>query len=325
VIERVPHDDYARPAEPAWRGMDWSAYERDARIAGRRLHYLDVGEGDPAFVLVHGMGGRWQHWLETIPALAARGRVLALDLPGFGGSEPPAGGVSLHGFADTAAELARTLEIERVVLVGHSMGGPIALRFAARHPELAEAIVLVSGAVYQFSALLGLREVLRFARERPRETAAIAMELATAGIPTPAPLRRLVVGSRALRRLFLSPYVLDPATLPDDAASVIVDGAGARGVFPTARAIGRSDPREGIDAVRCPILSIATEHDRIAPLPDTEALDRDLPGARTVALKGAGHMPMLERPRAFNAQLPRFAGDQPARQERRAENAPLTA
>jgi pimeloyl-ACP methyl ester carboxylesterase len=255
------------------------------------------------------MGGRWQHWLETIPSLAARGRVLALDLPGFGRSEPPAAGVSLDGFADGAAELAETLEIERVVLVGHSMGGPIAVRFAARHPELAEAIVLVSGAVYQFSALLGLRDVLRFARERPRETAAIAMELATAGLPAPAPLRRLVVVSRALRRLFLSPYVLDPLALPDDAASLIVDGAGAHGVFPTARAIGRSDPRDGIGAVRCPILSLATEHDRIAPLPDTEALDRDLADAQTVVLEGAGHLPMLERPRAFNAQLLRFAGE----------------
>lgn len=310
MIEHVPLEgDYARPAEPGWRGTDWSAYERDALIAGRRMRYVDAGAGGRAFVLIHGMGGRWQHWVETIPSLAGDGRVLALDLPGFGESEPPAAGVSIDGFADGVAELAEALEIERVVLVGHSMGGPIALRFAARHPELAEAIVLVSGAVYQFSALLGLRDVPRFARERPRETLAIAMEIATAGLPAPAPLRRLVVREPLLRRVFLSPYVLDPSALPDDAASLVVDGAGARGVFPTARAIGRSNPRDGIDAVRCPILSLATEHDRIAPLPDTEALDRDLPGARTVVLEGAGHLPMLERPGAFNAELLRFAGE----------------
>jgi pimeloyl-ACP methyl ester carboxylesterase len=89
VIERVPlADDYGRPAEPAWRGTDWSAYERDNVIAGRRLHYLEAGGADRAFVLVHGMGGRWQHWLETIPALVDQGRVLALDLPGFGRRTP---------------------------------------------------------------------------------------------------------------------------------------------------------------------------------------------------------------------------------------------
>lgn len=308
MIERVPVDGgYARPAEPAWRRTDWSAREHDAVVGGRRLRYLDTGHGDRAFVLVHGMGGRWQHWLEAIPTLAKQGRVLALDLPGFGRSESPAAGTSLDGFAAAAAELVTSLGIERVVFVGHSMGGPIALRFAARHPELADGIVLVAGAVLQFSDVLGLRGMPRFVRERQRETAAIAMEIATAGLPAPAPLRRLVVRSQALRRVFLSPYVLDPPALPADTAALIVDGAGARGVFPTVRAIGRSNPRQGLADVRCPILSLAAEHDRIAPLGDTELLDAELSGVRTVVLEGCGHMPMLERPTAFNAQVVRFA------------------
>ncbi len=313
MIERVLlDDDYGRPAEPGWRGTDWADHERDLLIRRRRLHFLDAGGYDSrAFVLVHGMGGRWQHWLETIPALAEHGRVLALDLPGFGRSESPLAGPSLDGFADVVAMLADSVGVERVVLVGHSMGGPIALRFAARYPQLAEAIVLVGGAVYQFSDLLGIRRVLRYAARRPRETVAIAGEIATAGLPAPSWLRRLVVRTPALRRLLLAPYVLDPMAIPDDAASLIVDGAGARGVFPTARAIGRSDPREGIEAVRCPILSLAADGDRIAPLADTEAFDRDVPRARTVVVQGSGHMVMLERARAFNAQLLEFAGGLP--------------
>ncbi|MEA2445009.1 MAG: hypothetical protein QOJ12_2301 [Thermoleophilales bacterium] len=299
--------DYGQPATPAWRGTDWRTNERDAIVAGRRLHYLDAGSGERCFVLVHGMGGRWQHWLETIPALAEHGRVLALDLPGFGGSEAPAAGTSLDGFADAAAELARELGVRRVVLAGHSMGGPIAIRFAARHPGSAEAIVPVAGAVYQFSALLGLRDVVRFAVQRPRETAAIAMEIATAGLPTPAPVRRLVVRSPRLRKLFLSPYLLDPLAVPADAAQLIIDGAGARGVLPTVRAIARSDPRAGINAVRCPILALAGDGDRIAPLSDTEAFQRDVPRAQTVVLQGCGHMLMLERPRVFNRELIDFA------------------
>jgi len=299
--------DYARPAVPGWRGRDWAAHERDALVSYRRLHYVDAGAGQLPFVLVHGMGGRWQHWLETIPALAEHGRVLALDLPGFGQSESPAAGVSLDGFADAAAELIRGLGIERVVLVGHSMGGPIALRFASRHADLAEAIVLVGGAVFQFSALLGLRDIAHFIRRRPHESAAIAAEVATAGLPAPAAVRRMIASSRLLRRAFLAPYVLDPVALPSDGASLIVDGAGARGVLPTAKAIGRSDPREGIDAVRCPILSIAADRDRIAPLPDTETFQREVPHARTVVLEGCGHMAMLERPQAFNTQLLAFA------------------
>ncbi len=308
MIERIAvEDDYARPASPGWRGRDWSACERDAIVAARRLHYLDTGSGERTFVLVHGMGGRWQHWLETIPSLAEHARVLAIDLPGFGQSEPPAAGASLDGFADAVAELIGDLGIERAVFVGHSMGGPIALRFASRHPDLAEAIVLVCGAVFQFSALLGLREILRFVAERPRESVAIAAEIATAGLPAPAGLRRLIASSPRLRRLFLAPYVFDPASLPSESAALIVDGAGAPGVLPTARAIGRSDPREGTEAVSCPILSIAAEHDRIAPLADTEAFQDEVPRARTVVLEGCGHMAMLERAEAFNAQLLAFA------------------
>jgi pimeloyl-ACP methyl ester carboxylesterase len=304
-IERVPADaDYGAAAEPGWRGFGWSASERDALIAGRRVRYLDVGEGqERAFVLVHGMGGRWQHWLETIPSLAQHGRVLAIDLPGFGRSESPAAPPSLDGFADIAAELARSLGIERVVLIGHSMGGPIAVRFAARHPGLVEAIALVAGAVYQFSDLLGARRVPYWLAARPRETAAIATELLTAGLPAPAALRRLIVRTPALRRMVLSPYVMDPNALPADVISLVVDGAGARGVLPTVAAISRSDAREDMDQVSCPVLSIAGDRDRIVPLADTEALRRDMPAAHSVVLEGCGHMLMLERPEAFNRRL----------------------
>ncbi|MGI8579341.1 MAG: alpha/beta fold hydrolase [Solirubrobacteraceae bacterium] len=311
MIERVPVEtDYGTPAELGWRQTDWTAHERDASVAGRRLHYLDAGEGDRCFVLVHGMGGRWQHWLEAIPTLARHGRVLAIDLPGFGGSERVSR-PSLDGFADAAAALARQLGEQRVMLVGHSMGGPIAVRFAARHADIAEAIVLVGGATYQFSELLGLRNVMRFAVQRPRETVAIATEIATAGVPAPPSLRRLIVRSPRLRKLVLAPYVLDPVALPADAAALIVDGAGAPGVLPAVRAIARADPRAGIDAVRCPIFSLAAGEDRIVPLADTQAFQREVPRARTVVFDGCGHMPMLERPRAFNTELVKFVESLP--------------
>ncbi|MGI8622367.1 MAG: alpha/beta fold hydrolase [Solirubrobacteraceae bacterium] len=307
MIDRVPGAaDYGMHAEPGWLQTDWSTFERDAILAGRRLHYLDAGAGERCFVLVHGMGGHWQHWLEAIPTLAEHGRVLALDLPGFGRSQRAAAGASLDGFADAAAVLARQLGEQRIVLVGHSMGGPITVRFAARHANLAEAIVLVGGATYQFSALLGLRNVVRFAVQRPRETVAIATEIATAGLPAPAPLRRLIVRSARLRKLVLAPYVLRPAALPADVAQLIVDGAGASGVLPAVRAVARADPRAGLDEVRCPILSLAAGDDRIVPLADTEAFQRDVPRARTVVFDGCGHMPMLERPQAFNTELVNF-------------------
>ena len=312
MIGWVPADgDYGKPAAPGWRDRDWSRHEHDSTIAGRRLHYLDVGTGDRVFVLVHGMGGRWQNWLENIPALAAHGRVIALDLPGFGHSQPPEGRVTLEGFADTAAELVRSLGIGSAVFVGHSLGGQVALRVGSRHPHLAEAVVSVGGAIYQFGDLLAMRGVLRLTLTRPRETAAIVAEILTAGLPSPGWLRRCVAASSLLRRVILAPYVLHPAALTADAAALIVDGAGASGVYPTTRAVARSNLSAGMPGADCPILSLAAERDRIAPLRDTYRLQRELPDARTIVLEGCGHMLMLERPQAFNAELLSFAAALP--------------
>lgn len=315
AIESVPlAGDYGASAEPEWRRLDWAARERELMVEGRRVRFVELGDGDgdAGFVLVHGLAGHWRHWVETLPRLARLGRVVALDLPGFGASDRlPASEVSLAGFADVAASVCRERGIERAVFVGHSMGGPIALQFASRHPDLARAIVLAAGAVYQFSALLGLRHVVRYARTRPRETAATAAEVVTGALPAPAHARGLVVHRPRPRRLFLAPYVHRPLAIPADVAEVIVGGGGSPGVLPTARAIGRSDPRAGLGEVSCPILAIGGREDRIAPPGDLAAFARDAPAAETVLLDGCGHMLMLERPRAFNDRVADFAASLP--------------
>lgn len=314
MIETVSvADDYGQPASPDWRETDWSTHERDLLVNDRRVHYVEAGEGSTGFILVHGLGARWQFWLETLPFLARRGRVIALDLPGFGRSEQAARPVSLDGFVDTAAELCRAVGLESVVFFGHSMGGPIAVRFAARHPDLARAIVLVGGAVYTFSSLLGLPNVVRLARTRPRETTATFSDALTIGIPLPQWLLRLMAERPLLRRVALLPYVHRLASLRVDTAKLIVEGAGAPGVAPTVRAIGRAaDPFEGLTDVGCPIMSIGGRHDYITPPADVEAFERDAPGTTSVLLEGCGHVMMLERPGAFNSQLERFLTELPA-------------
>jgi pimeloyl-ACP methyl ester carboxylesterase len=310
MIETIPaNGDYGLPATPDWRDGEWSICERQVEIAGRRLTFAEVGEGSRALVLIHGMGGRWQHWLETIPFLAQHGRVLALDLPGFGNSELPIGGISLDGYADTAAALCRAMGVEQAMVLGHSMGGPIALRFATRHESLTEAIVLVAGATDTFNAVLGLRATARLALQKPKKTAATLTEVLTVGIPTPRVLQRLIVARQWLRRALLWPYMHRARAIPADSLALMLGGTGTRGVFPAARAIGRSDPRQGLTDVRCPILSIGARHDHICPPADLEAWARVIPNARTVLLEDCGHMLMLERPRTFNDQVERFLCD----------------
>src|SRR6478672_5859249 len=92
--------DYGVPAEPGWRGLDWPSLTHSAEIAGRKVNYVSIGEGDRAVVFVHGLGGCWQNWLENLPAAAAAGyRAIALDLPGFGRSEMPDEPISITSYA----------------------------------------------------------------------------------------------------------------------------------------------------------------------------------------------------------------------------------
>jgi pimeloyl-ACP methyl ester carboxylesterase len=310
MIKTIPaNGDYGLPATPDWREGEWSIYEQQVEIGGRRLNFAEIGEGSRAFVLIHGMGGRWQHWRETIPFLAQYGRVLAVDLPGFGRSELSVGGVSPDDYADTAAALCRAMDVEQAVVLGHSMGGPIALRFATRHRELTEAIVLVAGATDTFNAVLGLRATARLALQKPKKTAATLTEVLTVGIPTPRVLQRLIVARPWLCQALLWPYMHRPRAIPADSLALMLGGTGTRGVFPAARAIGGSDPRQGLTDVRCPILSIGARHDHICPPADLEAWARLIPNARTVLLEDCGHMLMLERPQTFNEQIGQFLSE----------------
>src|ERR1700745_1380408 len=89
AIHRRSRQPAGSPPDPdrEWQSIDWSAHTRDAIIRGRRIRYAEIGSG-PAVVLIHGQGGSWQWWLRVMPPLAAHGRMIAVDLAGFGASEP---------------------------------------------------------------------------------------------------------------------------------------------------------------------------------------------------------------------------------------------
>ena len=232
--------DYGRPANPTGLTIDWKAYEHDTSIDGRRVRYVDIGEGTLGFVCVHGIGGCWQHFSQILPSSARHGRAIALDLPGFGGSQMPVGLVTLERLADTAATLAREVGLDKAVFVGHSMGGPIALRFATRHPQLTESLIMLAGAVETFSALLGLREVRRIARERPTNTAAIYTEVLTCGVPIPGAMKWAIANNKVLRAAALWPYVHKPDRLrPDTVATILAGQARADWYLPSARSANR--------------------------------------------------------------------------------------
>ncbi len=304
--------DYGLPGRRPRGDVDWTQHVHTASITGSSVTYLDYGDAGPdglVFLLVHGLGGRWQHWTENIPELAEHGRVIALDLPGFGGSGRLPGRTSVDAFAEVVAELVRELALPRVLAVGHSLGGPVVVRLARRHPERVAAVVLAAGTVQAFAGVLGGKRLGHSLRRRPVTTMATVVEVLTAGLPTPAFLRRQVITRTFLRRLLLWPYVHRPQLLPSGAIALLVDGAGAVGVLPAARAAGRLHPAQWLTTPGCPVLAIGADHDPISSLADLAEFAEQVPSARTVVLEGTGHMVMLERAGAFTAEVLRFAAE----------------
>jgi len=121
--------------------------EQTVAVDGLLLHYLDVGQGPPV-LLLHGMGGSLANFPRTIELLSQGRRVVALDLAGFGLSDRPRqADLTPQGQARLVWGVMQALGIERADVIGHSLGGAIALHLAARYPQAVGKLVLVSSAV----------------------------------------------------------------------------------------------------------------------------------------------------------------------------------
>lgn len=277
-----------------WTSVAWGAHVRHAHVGGRRLCYLDYGEG-PALLLVHGLGGSWQAWLENIGALAAEHRVIAVDLPGFGNSDalPPPAEMASHSAA--LAELIEHLGLERTAVVAHSMGGLIGVRLAVDRPDLVDRLVLVNAGGIRMTAVRLALVVRSFA-------------IFKALVGRPAALRAITRRPR-LRRAVLWAMVADPRAVDPRYLAETVPLWAAPGFTGALAAGAREVVRTRPGDVRCPVLLVWGDRDRILPIAAARALAAELPDARLEVIEGVGHCPMFEAADRFNRILLDFTRD----------------
>lgn len=146
----------------------------EMKIRKLNVHYKDEGEG-PVFVVLHGWGASIPTMQPVINALKGKGRIIAVDLPGFGKSEEPKEVFGGLEYAEVVLELMDELNIEKFSLIGHSFGGKTSILLAARHPERVEKVMLIDSAglipkrsakyyvkVYSFKALRWMYKHLFF-------------------------------------------------------------------------------------------------------------------------------------------------------------------
>ncbi|MDQ4072065.1 MAG: alpha/beta fold hydrolase [Actinomycetota bacterium] len=292
---RAP-EGYGMPAEPSWREVDWPSFVRRARLSTGEMTYVDLGEGEgPPIVFIHGLGGTWQNWLETLPRAAQERRAIAVDLPGFGTSPMPNEEISIPLYARIMKELLDQLGIEWAIVVGNSMGGFVAAEVCIRYQRV-DRLVL--------AAACGIST--RSLRRRPTVTL-----FRLGGVISAAALAhsREVAARPRLRHVALSTVIRHPSRLHPDVLLQIMPGSNAPGFMPALEALLDYNFTDRLGEIGCPTLLVWGREDILVPVADAEEFERRIPDARKVVFDETGHMPMLEQPGEFNDCLMSFVNE----------------
>jgi pimeloyl-ACP methyl ester carboxylesterase len=292
---------------------DWTiALESDPVFRGEIL-VVQAGRAEaPPLLLVHGLGQpAFTDWLPVIPQLARRYRVIAVDLPGYGYSTSPIGKYSPKNYARVLQQvLARHVKGPAIV-VGHSMGGAVALRLASDFPSTTSKLILVDAA--------GILHRTAFVKH----TATDSVPLENLPGPLKEPVARIKdFGRAAVERVF---------GLPNDPTRVLRQSELAwelilrnRTNMNAALALVDEDFSAAIHTLRQPTQIIWGEADAIAPVRTAQVLVRRVPNAQLKTMAGVGHTPMETAPDQFLSLLSSALAADPAPQQPRSKPPPDT-
>jgi pimeloyl-ACP methyl ester carboxylesterase len=289
---------YGETAEPNWRSIDWLEHLHQVDLGGTPVNYVDLGSGDlEPIVFVHGLGGQWQNWLENLPRAALERRVIALDLPGFGLTPMSSDEVTISGYGRCVDSLCEKLGLGRVDIVGNSMGGYIAAEVAIQFPGRIDQLLLVSAAGIT-SADIARRPIYTLGR--------IATAMTTHG----STQYRSIAARPRSRHFALALVARHPSLLRADLAyEGFITGTGRPGFQAALRACLEYDFRDRLPDIRQPTLIVWGQNDSIIPVRDAHEFERLITDSRKVVMKDTGHIPMAERPGAFNDVMMEFLAE----------------
>ncbi|WP_245160863.1 alpha/beta hydrolase [Blastococcus sp. CT_GayMR16] len=271
------------------------------------VHYVDFGgpQDGPAIVLVHGLGGSHLNWDLLAPLLNDHARLWALDLPGFGRSEPGARKASVSANAAALHRFLTEVVGEPAVLIGNSMGGMLSILATGEHPEAVTGLVLIDPAVP------GPRRAL---------DPLVALMFAIYAVPLVGErfmrMRRTRQSELARVREMLTLVGVDPDSVPpqviDRSVTLLqeredVDGMD-RAFLAAARSLLRLlvDPRryrKAMASITAPVLLVHGDRDRLVPVAAARDISRRHPGWGYLELPDVGHVPQLQVPEKVAAEV----------------------
>lgn len=267
-------DRRVEPAEPMFR---------DVNARGVRMRVLEAGNG-PALLLVHSFHTSHRSFEDVIELLAQHFRVIAPDLPGFGDSEKPSPtrySYGVEAFAESMADLIAAFGVGRANVLGHGMGGAVALTLAAEHPELVTRLVLEDALVFPFP--------LSFRSRLPLVPVFGGMFF------------KQLYGRRGFRAHFRDEFFRPGAEIPYERIDHhydIFNGPSAReSAYAVLRSVLDTRPIVArLTRITTPTLVMWGRDDRIFPAAHAQRLVRAMPAAK-LEIMDAAHCPHEERPR----------------------------
>ncbi len=256
-------------------------------LRGERLAYVDEGSGD-VLLLLHGMAGSSQTWRSIIRPLSRHYRVVAPDLLGHGSSDKPRSDYSLGAFAVLLRDLLDELGITRATIVGHSLGGGIAMQFSYQHPDHCRGLILIGSGGLGSDVGLTLRLLSAPGAELIMPIIA-PQKVLTAGNRLRSWLHRFGISAPRGEELWNSYSSF--ADAPTRAAFLrtlrsVVDFRGQ-----AVNALSRLQTKTDM-----PIMVIWGDQDAIIPVEHAYAVKESLPAIRLEILSGVGHFPQVECP-----------------------------
>ena len=249
--------------------------EQSVTVFGQKIQYIEAGGEGPTVILLHGLGADSSIWAANLAALSEKTRVFAIDQIGFGRSDKPPLDYRIATFSDFLHGFMQALKIPKATLVGHSLGGWVAMEFAIQHPEMAEKLILVDSAIKPKSWKNG----------RP-----------------PVNLNPASLGDtrKTLEFLFHEKSIITEQ-LVQQLFERRLRNADAYTVTRVLEGLEHEEwPGKRMNNVRAATLLIWGREDALTPVNDGVNQRRSIPNARLEILDRCGHLPQIEKPAEFN-------------------------
>lgn len=248
------------------------------------VHYEAYGRGSPV-ILLHGWLGSWGYWLDTMETLKKQHRCYALDFWGFGESGKRRNSYNIIDFVDLVDQFMDRLGIESAPVVGHSMGGTVALSLALMRPERVQRVVVVGSPIVGNSLNIFLR---------------------LAGRPWIASIVWQLPAALQFGIKFFSPFIVKDSSAWYKMITRDLSRTTLEAFFLSINSLHKTDLRPQLPGLTTPIMGIYGIGDNVVNPSQANIIANNAPVSKIKIMEGSRHFPMLDEPASFNESLAEF-------------------